>query len=79
MVKTFAFIAVLILCLSPAIQNADAADIKVPVPPLPPLPPILPLPPYLASGSGRIWKCMTLLVVPLPVSMWNGVRVLIVA
>ena len=34
---------------------------------------------HFASGSGLIWKCITLLVVPLPVSMWNGVRVLIVA
>jgi hypothetical protein len=34
---------------------------------------------YFANGSGLIWKCMTLLVVPFPVSMWNGVRVLIVA
>jgi hypothetical protein len=34
---------------------------------------------YRASGSGRIWKCITLLVVPLPVSMWNGARVLTVA
>ena len=34
--------------------------------------------PYFASGSGRIWKLITLLVVPLPVSMWNGARVLIV-
>ena len=24
---------------------------------------------YFASGSGLIWKCITLLVVPLPVSM----------
>ena len=32
-----------------------------------------------ASGSGRIWKCITWLVVPRPVSMWNGVRVLMVA
>ena len=24
---------------------------------------------HLASGSGRNWKCITLLVVPLPVSM----------
>ena len=34
---------------------------------------------YFASGSGRSWKWKTLLVVPLPVSMWNGARVLIVA
>ena len=34
---------------------------------------------HFANGSGRNWKCMTLLVVPLPVSMWNGVRVLTVA
>ena len=40
---------------------------------------ILPYPIYFASGSGRIWKCITLLVVPLPVSMWNGARVLTVA
>jgi hypothetical protein len=33
---------------------------------------------YRASGSGRIWKWITLLVVPFPVSMWNGARVLIV-
>jgi hypothetical protein len=25
---------------------------------------------HLASGSGRSWKCTTLLVVPLPPSMW---------
>ena len=31
------------------------------------------------SGFGRNWKCSTLLVVPLPVSMWNGARVLTVA
>src|SRR5437899_12453278 len=30
---------------------------------------------YRASGSGRIWKCTTLLVVPFPVSLWNIVRV----
>ena len=34
--------------------------------------------PHRASGSGRSWKRMTLLVVPWPPSMWNGVRVLIV-
>ena len=34
---------------------------------------------YFASGSGRSWNCITLLVVPLPVSMWNGARVLMVA
>ena len=34
---------------------------------------------YFASGSGLSWNCISLLVVPLPVSMWNGVRVLIVA
>ena len=34
---------------------------------------------HRASGSGRSWNCITLLVVPLPVSMWNGARVLIVA
>ena len=34
--------------------------------------------PHFASGSGRSWKRTTLLVVPLPVSMWNGVRVLTV-
>jgi hypothetical protein len=33
---------------------------------------------YFASGSGRIWNFITLLVVPLPVSMWNGVLVEIV-
>ena len=33
---------------------------------------------YLASGSGRSWNRMTLLCVPLPVSMWNGARVLTV-
>ena len=30
---------------------------------------------YFASGSGRNWKCTTLLGVPLPVSVWNGARV----
>ena len=35
-------------------------------------------PVYFASGSGRIWNLITLLVVPLPVSMWNGARVLTV-
>src|SRR5688572_26668680 len=30
---------------------------------------------YLASGSGRTWNFITLLVVPLPVSMWNGALV----
>ena len=30
---------------------------------------------YFASGSGRSWKCTTLLGVPLPVSVWNGARV----
>ena len=30
---------------------------------------------YFASGSGRSWKCATLLGVPLPVSVWNGARV----
>ena len=35
--------------------------------------------PHRASGSGRSWKCTTLLVVPLPPSMWNGARVLTVA
>jgi len=30
---------------------------------------------YRASGSGRSWKWTTLLLVPLPVSLWNGVRV----
>ena len=34
---------------------------------------------HRASGSGRIWKCITLLDVPLPVSMWNGARVETVA
>src|SRR6476620_5965053 len=33
---------------------------------------------YFASGSGRTWNLITLLVVPLPVSMWNGARVLTV-
>ena len=37
-----------------------------------------PLRRHFASGSGRSWKCTTLLVVPLPVSMWNGARVLTV-
>jgi rhodanese-related sulfurtransferase len=30
---------------------------------------------HLASGSGRSWNLTTLLVVPFPPSMWNGVRV----
>jgi hypothetical protein len=30
---------------------------------------------YCASGSGRIWNFTTLLMVPLPVSLWNGARV----
>ena len=34
---------------------------------------------YFASGSGRSWKCRTLLVVPSPVSIWKGARVLMVA
>src|SRR5207249_6638966 len=34
---------------------------------------------YRARGSGRSCKCRTLLVVPLPPSMWNGARVLTVA
>ena len=34
--------------------------------------------PHFASGSGRSWNGITLLVVPLPVSMWNGARVLTV-
>ena len=34
---------------------------------------------YLANGSGLNWNLTTLLVVPFPVSMWNGVRVLTVA
>jgi len=33
---------------------------------------------YFASGSGRSWNFTTLLVVPLPPSMWNGARVLTV-
>jgi len=33
---------------------------------------------YLARGSGRSWNLITLLVVPFPVSMWNGARVLMV-
>src|SRR5262245_16977927 len=33
---------------------------------------------HLERGSGRIWKRMSLLVVPLPPSMWNGARVAIV-
>jgi len=28
----------------------------------------------LTSGSGRTWQSTTLLVVPFPVSRWNGVR-----
>ena len=32
--------------------------------------------PHRASGSGLSWKCTTLLGVPLPVSRWNGARVL---
>ncbi len=36
-------------------------------------------PVYFASGSGRSWKRTTLLGVPLPVSAWNGARVLQVA
>ena len=32
-----------------------------------------------SRGSDRIWKWSTLLVVPLPVSMWKGARVLTVA
>jgi len=41
---------------------------------------LVPCPPwlYLASGSDRSWNLITLLVVPFPVSMWNGARVLIV-
>ena len=35
--------------------------------------------PHLASGSGRSWNFITLLVVPFPPSMWNGARVLTVA
>src|SRR3989442_11477119 len=35
--------------------------------------------PYLARGSGLIWKCMTMGGVPFPVSIWKGVRVLVVA
>ncbi len=34
---------------------------------------------YCASGSGRSWKCKTLVVVPLPPSAWKGVRVPYVA
>jgi hypothetical protein len=34
---------------------------------------------HRASGSGRSCSLYTLLVVPLPPSMWNGARVLIVA
>ncbi len=37
--RTLTFIAVLVMCLFPVMQNADAADIRLPVPPLPPLPP----------------------------------------
>src|SRR5436190_20922463 len=33
---------------------------------------------YFASGSGRSWNLITLLVVPFAVSMWNGARVLTV-
>src|SRR5919108_6587399 len=43
-----------------------------------PCAPRAPALPYRANGSGRIWNLITLLVVPLPVSMWNGARVLIV-
>jgi hypothetical protein len=34
---------------------------------------------HFANGSGRTWNFITLLVVPFPVSMWKGVRVLTVA
>src|SRR6266567_8657794 len=34
---------------------------------------------YRAKGLGRSWKCTTLLVVPFPVSIWKGARVLTVA
>src|SRR5262249_35815435 len=34
---------------------------------------------HRANGFGRSWKWITLLVVPLPVSMWKGARVLTVA
>ena len=34
---------------------------------------------HRASGSGRIWNLNTLLVVPGPVSMWKGARLLNVA
>jgi hypothetical protein len=33
---------------------------------------------YLARGSGRTWKCIAIGGVPLPVSMWNGTRLLTV-
>src|SRR5215217_6053810 len=35
--------------------------------------------PQRASGFGRSWKWITLLVVPFPVSIWNGARLLTVA
>jgi len=34
---------------------------------------------YFASGSGRSWKWIALLVFPFPPSMWNGARVLMEA
>ena len=37
------------------------------------------VPSYFASGSGRSWKWIALLVCPFPPSMWNGARVLIEA
>jgi len=30
---------------------------------------------YFANGSGLTWNFTSLLVVPLPVSVWNGARV----
>ena len=33
---------------------------------------------YFERGSGRIWNRISLLVVPLPPSKWNGARVAIV-
>jgi hypothetical protein len=36
-------------------------------------------PAYFASGSGRSWKWIALLVFPFPPSMWNGARVLMEA
>jgi hypothetical protein len=38
------------------------------------LPSLMSKPDQRASGSGRIWKCTILGVVPLPPSRWKGVR-----